>query len=55
MHIDFILQWWMIPTLITIIGIAYAVFQEDDWKGILLMIPVLFVSLISWIIAGILK
>lgn len=52
----------LIPILITICSIGYAIFVHKDGPGyfsglenILLLIPALFVSMISWIIWGVLK
>lgn len=54
-------SWWMLPTAITLISII-AAFLYDDGGGylsgitnIMLMVPALFISLISWIIFGVLK
>ena len=55
------ISWWMIPTLITVVGVVYALFIHKDtgmFAGIgnlLLLSPVLGVSLIAWIIAAIWK
>lgn len=55
------IAWWMIPTLITVAGIAYAYFYDDGggyFSGLgnlIILVPVFFISLISWIIAGFLK
>lgn len=53
--------WWWIPAIISIAGIIWAL-SIDDGGGylgglgnIMAMIPVLVVSCIAWIIAGILK
>jgi hypothetical protein len=54
--------WWWIPTIIMVVGLVWALFVVDDGGGwfsglsnIFALIPVLFVSCIAWIIAGILK
>lgn len=57
------LTWWMIPTIITVIGVWWALFwverhDRSIFSGlgkILALVPVLFVSCIAWIIAGVLK
>ncbi len=53
---------WVIPTVITVCGLAYAIFVYDDgdWLGsgignVLMLIPVLFISLISWVIYAVFK
>lgn len=54
--------WWSIPTIITLAGIFWALYIVDDGGGFLsglgnifALIPVLVVSCIAWIIAGVLK
>ena len=54
--------WWWIPTLITVVGLIWAIFIVDGGDGfaaglanLLAAIPVLIVSLIAWAIAGALK
>jgi len=55
------ITWWMIPTIITISGILYALTYDDGGgylSGIgnmILLVPILCISLVSWIIAAILK
>lgn len=55
------ITWWMIPTLILIIGTILAHVKSGingylaGFDTIIYMIPVLFISLIAFIIAGILK
>ena len=54
---------WMIPALITIVGVVWAVFIYDDgvrgWfagiGNLIVLVPVLIISCISWIIWGVLK
>ena len=53
---------WMIPSLITIAALVWALFIYDDGGGYLsglgnmfMLVPALGVSLISWIIYAILK
>jgi hypothetical protein len=53
---------WMIPTAITLIGLFWAFFIVDDGGGmlsgisnIMALVPVLFISMIAWIIWGIFK
>ncbi len=56
-----ILTWWMIPTLITLAGLFWAlvVVRQDLMDGFLAnifaLIPVFAVSLVAWIVAGDLK
>jgi hypothetical protein len=52
----------MIPTAITLIGLFWAFFIVDDGGGmlsgisnIMALVPVLFVSMVSWIVWGIFK
>lgn len=54
--------WWWIPTAITLVGLAWALFFVDDGGGmfsgignLFALIPVLTVSAIAWAIAGALK
>ena len=56
------LTWWMIPTIILVVGLIYAIIIHDDGGGyfsgvgnVFLLVPVLGISLIAWIIAAILK
>jgi len=53
---------WMIPTIITIVCLVYALFIYNDGEGYLsgignlfILIPALLISLVSWIIYAILK
>lgn len=53
---------WMIPAAITIIGLVWALFIYEDTPGyfcgltnMFLLIPVLFVSMIAWMLWGIFK
>lgn len=57
------ISWWMIPSIVSIVGVWWALF----WVGrndtslfsglgsLLALVPVLLVSCVSWIIAGVLK
>lgn len=55
------LTWWMIPTLITLVGLFWALVwvREEGCLGFLTnmfaLIPVFAVSLVAWIVAGVLK
>ena len=56
------LSWWMIPTIITVGGIVLALFIHRDEPGffhglgnMMLLVPVLFISMIAWIVAAVLK
>lgn len=55
------LTWWWIPLAITIVAVLMALLHDDGggfMSGIgnmLLLIPALFVSLIAWIVAALLK
>ncbi len=56
------LTWWMLPTIVTILLCGYALFIYDDggelfsgMGNIMLLVPALFISLICWVIAAILK
>jgi len=62
MTITFELGWWVIPTVITIVAVIWALFFVDDGGGwfsglanVFALIPALAVSAIAWIIAGFLK
>lgn len=53
---------WMIPAFITVVLCGYTLFIHDDGGGIgagigniILTVPALLVSMISWIIWGIFK
>jgi hypothetical protein len=54
---------WWIPTIITVAGLVWALFIYDDgasgWfsglGNVFMLIPVLVVSIISWIIYAIFK
>lgn len=55
--------WWIIPALITVLGIVWALCIHDDGTSgflsglgnLLMLIPVLGASLVAWIIAAVLK
>lgn len=55
------IYWWVFPTLITVLGIIWALTLDDGggyFSGLgnlLALIPVLAVSTVSWIVAAILK
>jgi len=57
------LSWWAIPTLITVAGLIWALFIYDDGASsyasgignIFMLVPVLFVSMVVWILAAIFK
>lgn len=56
------ITWWVIPTIITVVGVVWAIFIYDDGDGYLSGIGNLFmlagalgVSCVAWIIAAILK
>lgn len=56
------ISWWMIPSMITIVGILWAIYGHKDGGSylsgignLLLLIPVLAISLVAWIIAALLK
>jgi hypothetical protein len=62
MTITFTFASWMIPALITICGLIWALFIYDDgggWLGglgnLFMLIPTLVVSCISWMVWGFLK
>lgn len=63
MTLTFTVQlWWAIPTLITVVGLLWALFWVDDGPGmfsglgnIFALVPVFFISTIAWIIGAILK
>jgi len=53
---------WWIPTGITIISCGYCIFIHDDGAGygaglgnMILLIPALFISMLSWIFWGVFK
>lgn len=53
---------WMIPAAITVLSCGYAVFIHRDDPGygcglgnIMLLVPVLVVSMITWIIYAVIK
>lgn len=55
-------MWWLIPLLITILSIRWALRDVlaygDIWSGIsaaILLIPALIVSMLSWIAYALLK
>jgi hypothetical protein len=54
--------WWWIPTVVSVVGLVWAIFFVDPGDGwfsglsnIMALIPVLFVSAVAWAIAGALK
>jgi len=54
--------WWWIPAIITFLSIFWALFIVKDSPGlfsgignIFALVPALFVSMVAWIIAAILK
>lgn len=70
MEIAFTLQWWVIPTVITICGLVWAATLDDGggmpdrlktfglFSGLgnlLALVPASVVSAIAWIIAAVLK
>lgn len=62
MHITITLTWWMIPAVITISTICYALFVHKDGPGyfsglgnFILLVPAMFISMASWIVAAFLK
>ena len=53
---------WVIPTIITVSSVGYAIFGHDDGGGwlsgignLILLVPALGVSMISWIVYAVLK
>jgi hypothetical protein len=63
MQINFTIQWWFLPTIITLVGVVWAtlwVGRNDrgifaGFANVFALLPVLVVSCISWIISGVLK
>ena len=57
------LHWWMLPALITVGGIVWAVWIYNDGSSghfsglgnIFMLIPVLAISCLSWVIWGVMK
>lgn len=56
------LTWWMIPSIVTVSTICYALFIHNDGGGyfgdlgnIVMLVPALFVSMAAWMIAALLK
>lgn len=55
--------WWWIPTAVTVISLGWAIYKINTGKGgsfgaifdFILLIPALFVSMLAWIVAAILK
>ena len=55
-------SWWWIPTFVTVTGLVWALFIYEDEPGMfsgmanfILLVPVLFVSMVLWIIFAFLK
>ena len=53
---------WMIPVVITIVSCGYALFHNDGSSGymsgvgnIIMMVPALFISMLAWMLWGIIK
>jgi hypothetical protein len=62
MTITLNLAWWQIPTGVTILAMLWAFFWPADDDGFLggitrlfMCVPALFVSLIAWVIAAVVK
>lgn len=63
MTFTLVFSWWWIPALITVSGLIWVFFIYDDGAhgylsgigNVLMLIPVLFISMLSWIIAAVLK
>jgi len=55
--------YWLIPTIITIVGFVYAIYIYDNdsndyfagMGNIFLLVPVSIISMISWIIYAVFK
>lgn len=63
MEFTLTLGWWAIPAIVTIISIGWALFIYDDGSSgmlsgignIMMLIPALAISMISWIVFAFLK
>ncbi len=62
MTFTFTLAWWVIPTVITVVGLIWALWIVDDGGGLFsglgnlfALVPVLALSAIAWAIAAFLK
>lgn len=61
MTFTYVLAWWHIPTLITLVMYGWAMFwpTSGDWLAgidvLFRMIPASIITIISWIVAGIVK
>ena len=62
MTFTFTLAWWVIPTVISVVGLIWALWIVDDGGGmfsglsnLFALVPVLAVSAIAWAIAAFLK
>lgn len=56
------LGWWLIPAAVTVLSCGYVLCIYDDGGGrfsgignLMLLVPALAVSLVTWIVAAILK
>ena len=63
MYISITLGAWMIPTAITVCSIVYALCIYDDGSSgmfsglgnIFMLIPAMFISMVSWIVYAVFK
>lgn len=63
MTFTLVFAWWWIPTAITVAGFVWVFFIYDDGSSgylsglgnLFMLIPVMAVSMASWIIAAVLK
>ena len=61
MEIQFMLHWWVIPSVITAVGIVWAATLDDGGGlfgglgNLLALVPVSVVSAVAWIIGAVLK
>lgn len=62
MTITISFSWWMIPTLVTVLSMLWALYWPADDSGLgggivrlFMLVPALAVSLIAWVIFAILK